>query len=93
MFLVVILNSKKKFSIDAECVRRNARLRSKKFKTDKPEHKDGQRSGDNARGHKPTGKNRRHTGNSSSSNPYANSPGKPSGNSGGGRRINPSPAK
>ena len=65
----------------------------KKFKTDKPEHKDGQRSGDNARGHKPTGKNRRHTGNSSSSNPYANSPGKPSGNSGGGRRIKPSPAK
>jgi len=26
------------------------------------EHKDGQRSGENARGHKPTGKNRRHTG-------------------------------
>lgn len=25
------------------------------------EHRDGQRSGDNARGHKPTGKNRRHT--------------------------------
>ncbi len=26
------------------------------------EHKDGQRSGENARGHKPTGKNRRHSG-------------------------------
>jgi ATP-dependent RNA helicase RhlE len=58
----------------------------RKFKTDKPEHKDGQRSGDNARGHKPTGKNRRHTGNSTSSNPYANSP---SGNSGGRRRVKP----
>ncbi|WP_108652624.1 DEAD/DEAH box helicase [Dongshaea marina] len=32
----------------------------KKPKQPKVEHKDGQRSGDNARGHKPTGKNRRH---------------------------------
>lgn len=45
----------------------------KKIKWDKPEHKDGQRSGDNARGHKPTGKNRRHTGNSTKVNPYGNS--------------------
>ncbi len=29
------------------------------------EHKDGQRSGENARGHKPAGKNRRHTGQAS----------------------------
>ncbi len=33
----------------------------KKPKKPKHDHKDGQRSGDNARGHKPTGKNRRHT--------------------------------
>ncbi|WP_085300601.1 DEAD/DEAH box helicase [Cognaticolwellia mytili] len=51
------------------------------------EHKDGQRSGDNARGHKPAGKNKRHTGNSSNSNPYANSPGKQTGS--GGHRPNP----
>ena len=55
----------------------------RKFKIDKPEHKDGQRSGDNARGHKPTGKNRRHTGNNT--NPYGNS----DGNNGGRRRIKP----
>ena len=54
------------------------------------EHKDGQRSGENARGHKPAGKNRRHTGNNSNSNPYGNSTKKPSANSGGRRRINPS---
>jgi len=48
--------------------------KTKKIKWDKPEHKDGQRSGDNARGHKPTGKNRRHTGNNSTKvNPYGNS--------------------
>lgn len=42
----------------------------KKFKKPKEGHKDGQRSGDNARGHKPTGKNKKHTGgrNSSSGN-------------------------
>jgi len=34
----------------------------KKPKQPKAEHKDGQRSSDNARGHKPTGKNRKHTG-------------------------------
>lgn len=57
----------------------------RKFKIDKPEHKDGQRSGDNARGHKPTGKNRRHTGNNTNANPYGNS----DGNNGGRRRIKP----
>lgn len=36
--------------------------RPKKPKRPKTGHHDGQRSGDNARGHKPTGKNRRHTG-------------------------------
>ena len=40
----------------------------------KSEHKDGQRSGDVARGHKPTGKNKKHT-----DNPYAK-------NTSGGRR-------
>ena len=34
----------------------------KKPKKSKPGHRDGQRSGENARGHKPTGKNKRHTG-------------------------------
>ncbi|MFT5161815.1 MAG: ATP-dependent RNA helicase RhlE [Alteromonadaceae bacterium] len=34
----------------------------KKSKPAKVDHKDGQRSGENARGHKPTGKNKRHTG-------------------------------
>jgi ATP-dependent RNA helicase RhlE len=34
----------------------------KKPKKSKPGHRDGQRSGDIARGHKPTGKNKRHTG-------------------------------
>jgi len=60
----------------------------RKFKSEGSEHKDGQRSGDNARGNKPTGKNRRHIGNNSSpSNPYGNS----DGNGGGGRRrANPS---
>lgn len=35
----------------------------KKPKKPKPGHADGQRSGENARGHKPSGKNKRHTGN------------------------------
>jgi ATP-dependent RNA helicase RhlE len=61
----------------------------RKFKSESVEHKDGQRSGENARGHKPTGKNRRHIGNSSASNPYGNS----DGNGGGRRRINPNPSK
>lgn len=34
----------------------------KKPKKPRPEHKDGQRSSDNARGHKPANKNKRHTG-------------------------------
>lgn len=61
----------------------------KQVKKERVEHKDGQRSGDNARGHKPTGKNKRHTGNKSN-NPYASSPGKKQGNGGGRRRINAS---
>jgi len=46
----------------------------KKPKAATIEHKDGQRSGENARGHKPTGKNRRHTGKpaTSTANPNAN---------------------
>ena len=40
-------------------------VRAKKPKKPKPGHRDGQRSGDNARGHKPTGKNKRHTGSGS----------------------------
>ncbi|MEH6595501.1 MAG: DEAD/DEAH box helicase [Colwellia polaris] len=61
----------------------------RKFKSESLDHKDGQRSGGNARGNKPTGKNRRHIGNSSASNPYGNSEQK----SGGRRRINPNPSK
>lgn len=64
----------------------------KKPQSPKAEHKDGQRSGDVARGHKPTGKNRRHTGGKAGSNQNKNSQGdgnnsssKPSGN---GRRVN-----
>ena len=40
----------------------NRPIRAKKSKKPKPGHRDGQRSGDNARGYKPTGKNKRHTG-------------------------------
>jgi len=54
----------------------------KKANKGKFDHQDGQRSGDNARGHKPTGKNRRHTGGNSAAKP-ANK------NSGQRRRINP----
>jgi len=43
----------------------NRPVRAKKPKKPKPGHRDGQRSGDNARGHKPTGKNKRHTGSGS----------------------------
>ncbi|OUS30355.1 ATP-dependent RNA helicase [Thalassotalea sp. 42_200_T64] len=55
-------------------------MRAKKPKQAKVEHQDGQRSGDNARGHKPTGKNRKHTGNGQpKDNPWAkNTGGKPS---------------
>jgi len=44
----------------------------KKAKPAKVEHQDGQRSGDNARGNKPTGKNRRHTAKPTSNNKAAN---------------------
>lgn len=37
--------------------------RPRRPKKPKPGHSDGQRSGENARGHKPSGKNRKHTGN------------------------------
>lgn len=40
-------------------------FKAKKPKKPKVDHQHGQRSGDNARGHKPPGKNRRHTGASS----------------------------
>lgn len=36
-------------------------IKPKKPKKPKPDHRDGQRSGDTARGHKPAGKNKRHT--------------------------------
>lgn len=71
-------------------------LKAKKAKKFKPsngpkiEHKDGQRSGENARGHKPTGKNKRHTGKPNSASPYGNSGGanKKPASTGGRRRIN-----
>jgi ATP-dependent RNA helicase RhlE len=37
-------------------------IRPPRPKKPRPEHQDGQRSADNARGHKPPGKNKRHTG-------------------------------
>ena len=40
----------------------NRPMRANKPKRASSGHRDGQRSGENARGHKPTGKNRRHTG-------------------------------
>ena len=56
----------------------------KKPKKPKVEHQDGQRSGDNARGHKPAGKNKKHTGGRSSAPAKS-----PNANSGQRRRINP----
>ena len=51
-----------------------SRLDTRPIKPKKPkkpkspsQHSDGQRSGDNARGHKPVGKNRRHTGSNAKS--------------------------
>ena len=41
--------------------------RRKKPKKPKPDHRDGQRSGEIARGHKPSGKNKKHTGEKKSS--------------------------
>ena len=64
-------------------------LKAKRPKKAKVEHKDGQRSGDNARGHKPPSKNKRHTGNSTSSNPYGNS----ESNNSSRRRITPTANK
>ena len=58
----------------------NRPIRAKKSKKPKPGHRDGQRSGDNARGHKPTGKNKRHTGSGNRAG------GKP-GNRGGHRNV------
>lgn len=58
--------------------RRLRPLKAKKPKKPKKpnvEHKDGQRSGENARGHKPASKNNRHrkSNNSNTANPYAKS--------------------
>jgi ATP-dependent RNA helicase RhlE len=41
---------------------RQRQVRHKKPKKPRAGHRDGQRSGENARGHKPTGKNKKHTG-------------------------------
>lgn len=46
-------------------------FKAKKPKKEKVEHKDGQRSGDVARGHKPTGKNKKHSSDSRKDNPWA----------------------
>jgi len=48
--------------------------KEKKPKKPKSDHQDGQRSGENSRGHKPASKNRRHTGKpaTSTANPSAN---------------------
>ena len=65
-------------------------LKAKKPKKDKPEkveHQDGQRSGENARGHKPPSKNKRHTGGNNSGN---NRNEGSSSNRGGGRSSAPS---
>ncbi|MGF1690078.1 DEAD/DEAH box helicase [Photobacterium kagoshimensis] len=56
-------------------------IKPKKPKKQKFDHQDGQRSGDNAKGHKPQGKNRRHVGgNKPAANASGNASAKPSGN-------------
>ncbi|MFT5808071.1 MAG: ATP-dependent RNA helicase RhlE [Moritella dasanensis] len=57
-------------------------IRPPKEKQPKKDHQDGQRSGENSRGHKPASKNRRHTGPRSETSPAAN----PSVNKGNRRR-------
>ncbi|NVD07002.1 DEAD/DEAH box helicase [Vibrio sp. JPW-9-11-11] len=47
-------------------------IKPKKPKKPKASHHDGQRSGDNARGHKPAGKNKRHFGHNKASSDNAN---------------------
>ncbi|NQY37342.1 MAG: DEAD/DEAH box helicase [Alteromonadaceae bacterium] len=69
---------------DSRTLRPLKAKKPKKPKNPKVEHQDGQRSGDNARGHKPTGKNKKHTGGRSSSPATS-----PNANSGQRRRINP----
>ncbi len=54
------------------------RKKPKKHKNPGVGHSDGQRSGENARGHKPTGKNKRHVGGQKRSNNSNNSNKKPS---------------
>ncbi|MCP3849123.1 MAG: DEAD/DEAH box helicase [Gammaproteobacteria bacterium] len=54
------------------------RKKPKKHKNPRVGHSDGQRSGENARGHKPTGKNKRHVGGQKRSNNSNNSNKKPS---------------
>ncbi|MGF1694522.1 DEAD/DEAH box helicase [Vibrio kyushuensis] len=49
-------------------------IKAKKPKKPKSNHADGQRSGDNARGHKPAGKNKRHVGGNKSESGAANKP-------------------
>ena len=64
-------------------------IKAKKPKKPSLDHKDGQRSGDNAKGHKPQGKNRRHVG---TNKPSANA-GKASGSdAGNGAARKPKPA-
>jgi len=61
----------------------------KKPKQPKTDHRDGQRSGDTARGHKPAGKNKRHTGNHAGGGNQSRGPGSGSGSrrrSGGGNK-------
>ncbi|MEZ5525848.1 MAG: DEAD/DEAH box helicase [Pseudomonadales bacterium] len=62
-------------------------IKPKKPKKPKQGHRDGQRSGEAARGHKPTGKNRRHTGAATPGNRSRR--GKPSGGSGSGQGAKP----
>lgn len=62
----------------------------KKPKAERVEHKDGQRSADNARGHKPASKNKRHTQTGSGKSPYGQA--KKKTDNGGRRRINSSPS-
>jgi ATP-dependent RNA helicase RhlE len=54
--------------------------RPNKPKRPKTQHKDGQRSGENARGHKPTGKNKRHTARHGGGNSSGNKSDAPNGN-------------
>ncbi|MDX2503402.1 MAG: DEAD/DEAH box helicase [Gammaproteobacteria bacterium] len=67
---------------------RQHHVRHNKPKKPKAGHRDGQRSGDNARGHKPSGKNKKHTGGQSAAGDQTGNRSRRNN-----RRSNPKPAQ